>query len=194
MYYFGCWDEPGHYLHDPRGRVLRREQVGPFDVYGQMGLPLDERFTPGPHPHGGSGLQDESFVALTYVRGWTVMAMWDRSVDTRPGCNAAFIREGRLSEADMWALARQHYPRIVARLKAAQGRTIESPETYRQAERFMARGIEPRDYADAIATAERMRDDWDSASMQSIHAFMGMVARLLSHAQDKLVGQWESMT
>lgn len=122
VYYFGCWNQAGHYLHDPSGRVLSQEKVGPFDVYGKTGLPLDGKFTPGPHPQYGTGglLQDESFVALTYARGWTVMAMWDRSVDTRGGCNANFIAEGRLTEAEMWALARQHFPQIVERLKATQ--------------------------------------------------------------------------
>lgn len=121
MYYFGCWTSPGHYLHTPEGKTLKYEAVGPFDVYGNKpGLPLDGKFTPGPHPrYGGAGMEDETFVALTYVRGWTVLAMWDRSVDTRPGCNAAFLLEGRWTEAQVWALAREHYPQIVARLKAA---------------------------------------------------------------------------
>ena len=121
VYYFGCWNHAGHFLHDPSGRSLSREAVGPFDVYGKTGMPIDGKFTPGPHPQYGpsGGLQDDTFVALTYVRGWTVVAMWDNSIDSRPGSNAAFIAEGRLTEADMWALARQHYPQIVARLKAA---------------------------------------------------------------------------
>lgn len=102
---------------------MSREAVGPFDVYGQGGLPLDGKFTPGPHPqYGTGGLQDETFVALTYVRGWTVLAMWDNSIDKRPGSNAAFIAEGRLTEEAMWALAQQHFPQIVQRLVAAKER------------------------------------------------------------------------
>lgn len=120
IYYFGCWDRPGHFLHEPGRRVMSREVLGPFDVYGNAGLPIDGKFTPGPHPqYGTGGLQDESFVALTYVRGWTVMAMWDRSIDTRGASNAAFISEGRLTETEMWELALVSYPTIVARLKAA---------------------------------------------------------------------------
>lgn len=120
IYYYGCWNRPGHYLHDPSGRALSREVVGPFDVYGKAGLPIDGKFTPGPHPqYGTGGLQDESFVALTYVRGWTVMAMWDRSVDDRGGCNAAFLTEGSKTATEMWELARASFPTIVARLKAA---------------------------------------------------------------------------
>ena len=121
IYYFGCWDRSGHYLHSPDGRSMSREAIGPFDVYGNVGLPIDCKFTPGPHAITG-GLQDESFVALTYLRGWTVMAMWDNSIDGRPGSNAAFIAEGRLTEVEMWSLARQYFPKIVTRLKAAPGK------------------------------------------------------------------------
>lgn len=125
VYYFGCWTQAGHYLHAPGGHTLSRETVGPFSVYGKPLLPIDGKFTPGPHPqYGTGGLQDESFVALTYVRGWTVMAMWDTSVDTRPGSNAAFLAEGSKNLEEMWALAREHFPRIVARLKAAPAASL----------------------------------------------------------------------
>ena len=119
VYYFGCWDQPGHYLHEPGGRVVYPEAVGPFVGGGAYGshLPLDGTFTPGPYS---LHIEDDTAVALTHIRGWTVLAMWDRSVDTRGGCNAAFIAEGSLTGAEMWALARQHFPQIVARLKAAQ--------------------------------------------------------------------------
>lgn len=62
-------------------------------------------------------------VALTHWKGWSVMAMWDRSMDTRPNSNAAFVAEGLLTHAEMWAAARQHFPQVVARLKAAPAET-----------------------------------------------------------------------
>jgi len=122
VYYFGCWNQAGHYLHEPGGNTVFREAVGPFTggmPYGDQ-LPLDGTFAPGPNRSSGvRNIEDETAVALTHIRGWTVLAMWDRSVDTRGACNAAFIAEGSNTMAEMWALARQHFPQVVQRLKAA---------------------------------------------------------------------------
>jgi len=115
VYYFGCWDQVGHYLHEPSGRTVRA--AGPFTDGN-----LDGTFPPKIHKPGGSyneRIEDESIAVLAHWRGWTVLAMWDRSIDTRGACNAAFVANGEHTHADMWALARQHYPTIVARLKAA---------------------------------------------------------------------------
>jgi hypothetical protein len=72
-------------------------------------------------PNGSYGemFEDETIAVLAHWRGWSVLAMWDRSIDTRGACNAAFIAEGELTHAELWVLAKQHYPKIVARLKAA---------------------------------------------------------------------------
>ncbi len=107
LYYFGCADQPGHHLYDQHGRMLR--VAGPFTPFNIDGI----------FPHRMPG-QDESIVSLVYWQGWTVLAMWDRSIDTRQGSNVAFIADTPLSLADMWSLARATYPKIVARLKAAQ--------------------------------------------------------------------------
>jgi len=121
VYYFGCWNRAGHYLHEPGGSTVFRESVGPFTGGMPSGdqLPLDGTFAPGPRSRARGDIEDETAVALTHIRGWTVLAMWDRSVDARSACNAAFIAEGLKTMDDMWTLARQHYPQIVARLKAA---------------------------------------------------------------------------
>lgn len=105
VFYFGCWNEPGHYLWKPNGTRVRK--VGPFDV-----AHLDGFFTPA----------SESNLAptITYIKDWTVMAMWDRSVDTRPGSNAAFIVEGIILPAATWVVAFGHFPYITARLRNAR--------------------------------------------------------------------------
>jgi hypothetical protein len=64
-------------------------------------------------------IEDETIASVAHWQGWTVLAMWDRSIDTRGACNAAFIAQGEHTHAQMWALARLQYPKIVARLKAA---------------------------------------------------------------------------
>lgn len=110
LYYFGCWNEVGHYFHDPNGR--RPRVVGPFDAFDRN-RPIDAIYAP-------FGVnQDESATNLAYTNGWTVLAMWDRSIDSRPGSNAAFLAEGKHTENEMLASAKQLYPQIVNRLKAA---------------------------------------------------------------------------
>ncbi len=103
LYYFGCWNQAGHYLHAPGGEWV--DKAGPFDYH------IDGCFPP--------KREDVTIAALIHTKGWTILAMWDRSVDSRPGSNANFLMEGTHDTAAMWALARQHYPQIVARLKSA---------------------------------------------------------------------------
>ncbi len=118
LYYFGCWDRPGHYLHEPSGRTVGT--AGPFTSTN-----LDGTFPNHIHIQGSSynrRVEDEIIASLAHWKGWTVLAMWDRSVDTRGACNAAFVAKGEFSTAEMWVLAHQQYPQIVARLKAAPPR------------------------------------------------------------------------
>lgn len=112
LFYFGCWNGAGHYLRGPSENM--GVAVGPFT----LGM-LDGGFAYHVRDRSGMFVQDENAVSVTHYKGWTVMAMWDRSVDTRGGSNAAFICDGLRSHEEMWKLARKYYPRIVARLKAA---------------------------------------------------------------------------
>ena len=118
VYFFGCWDRAGHFLHEPGGRAPHRPNLGPLG----NGDVLDGGFTPGPHRPSYSekrNPEDETAVSLTQFQGWTILSMWDRTVDKRGACNAEFVAEGLHDLAEMWALAREHFPQIVARLKAA---------------------------------------------------------------------------
>lgn len=107
VYYFGCWDGLGHYLHDRHGRTVR--QVGPWADWQ-----LEGKYAPRTVP-----AEDETQCRVFVRDRWTVLAMWDRSVDKRGKCNAAFLAPGEHDEAAMWDLAREAFPKIVARLKAA---------------------------------------------------------------------------
>ncbi len=103
LYYFGCWDRVGHYLHDRTGASIQR--IGPFHVNE-----LDDSRT---------GSSEETKFRRYSQEGWTIIAMMDRSVDSRPGSHAKFLAEGDHSSDDMWAAARVQYPQIAKRLKAA---------------------------------------------------------------------------
>lgn len=53
--------------------------------------------------------------ALVRVNGWTVLAYWDRSGDSRPNSNSAFAAKGDHSFDDMIAAAEDQYPWVFER-------------------------------------------------------------------------------
>lgn len=109
--FFGCLGDVGHYLHHADGYRLydasRKNLKCPFEGA------LDSTFAP-PFVN-----QRDDVTALTHIHGWTVLAMWDRSIDKRPGSNAAFLVPGTHTEAFVWEAARAVFPQVVSRLKAA---------------------------------------------------------------------------
>jgi hypothetical protein len=125
MYFFGCWNgHVGHYLHDENGtRLYSRDHLLLPDRLDGLWAPgaKGRRYPQSTQP------QDETQVALHHVDGWTLLAMWDRSVDTRAGSNAVFIARGQRTADEMWAEALRAFPTIVPRLRAWQHRTQAAP-------------------------------------------------------------------
>lgn len=72
--------------------------------------------------------QPEGRAFMHFLCGWTIVAWWDRSEDTRGGCSAAFFAEGRRPFARMMALAREHFPREMARMDAAYHVGLAGPD------------------------------------------------------------------
>lgn len=103
-YYFGCWGEPGHYLWTTSGnRVSCINNATPWDWSA-----LDCGLCPG-------GIQVEGHAALHRKDGWTALAFWDRSIDTRPNSNSVFIAEGVHTAEEMGRISSVAFPRIWAR-------------------------------------------------------------------------------
>jgi hypothetical protein len=50
--------------------------------------------------------QEEGKATLTHIKGWTVLAFWDRSGDQRYGSNSAFLARGHLTFEEMIAKAK----------------------------------------------------------------------------------------
>jgi len=94
VYYFGCKDEPGHYMHTPD-------------------LKVDWEFMRG-NPWGNE--IDDGFKGLAYKGGWTALAMPDYTVDSRPGSNSVFLAEGIFYEKEMIEIAYHYFPEIARRL------------------------------------------------------------------------------
>ncbi|KKK59900.1 hypothetical protein LCGC14_3029730 [marine sediment metagenome] len=74
-----------------------------------LGTKLDGGFAPEGRP------EVEGVARLHHVKGWTVLAFWDRSGDSRGKSNAAFLAEGGHSFDDLLAAARKQHPGIFQR-------------------------------------------------------------------------------
>lgn len=65
----------------------------------------------------GCGNDEEGRAVIHHKDGWTAMGFWDRSVDTRGGCNSVFFAEGTHDFAGMVAIANEKFPTIMRRFK-----------------------------------------------------------------------------
>jgi hypothetical protein len=101
MFYFGPWDEPGHYLfHEGGLSVFRREGLGDFPWH-EHGRDIDGELQPKERAQG---------VALLHHKdGWTALSFWDQSVDTRPGSNSNYFAEGTFTFEEMVEMARTRF-------------------------------------------------------------------------------------
>jgi hypothetical protein len=107
-FYFGCGSEAGHYYWTPgRHGMAKTRWLSAAD----HGLPwgrVDGQLTP-------RGREVQGEALLHHKDGWTALAFWDRSVDTRGGCNSVFFFDSRLSFEQALADAREHFPQVFAR-------------------------------------------------------------------------------
>ena len=94
IYYFGCVGEAGHYMHTPELR---------HDWDFMRNNPWARNL-------------DDAFKGLRHKDGWTALAMYDYTVDSRPGSNSIFLAEGMFSEEEMSTLALQFFPTIAKRI------------------------------------------------------------------------------
>lgn len=108
-YYFGCGlFTVGHYLFGPAMSSLRYHPEHRSDPFGL----LDGSYTKKTVP-----MEDEKKSFLTHKDGWTLLAMWDRSMDTRYASNCCFFCQGLHDEDEMWKIAYTWFPQIVERLQ-----------------------------------------------------------------------------
>lgn len=109
--YFGCWGGPGHFLVAPNGRHASCPAWQEFE--------LDAKLCPGyvgayTTPN---SAQVEGAAALYHKDGWTALAFWDRSVDTRGGCNSVLLLRGTHFGAEVVRLAQEAFPSIWKRFR-----------------------------------------------------------------------------
>jgi len=115
VFYFGCWDRVGHFLWMPCGDSVPMSET-------PWGNAVDGGLCPGKRDRRGEVAhedQREGQAALHHRDGWTALAFWDRSVDTRPNSNSAFLAEGTRTLPEMMALAWSSFPQIMDRFEVA---------------------------------------------------------------------------
>ncbi len=106
-WYFGADGGKGHYLRGHRGQS---QEAIPKDFPCRVGV-LDTGFLPPAEE------QIEGRATLATLNGWTVMAFWDRSVDTRRGSNSAFCIRGTHTFDEMVGIAKECFPAVWNRFK-----------------------------------------------------------------------------
>lgn len=108
IFYFGCWDDTGHYLWTPQGdrqskRTLQYDQPWGFALDGGI-QPKEGIYCRGKGiPHN---------AVLCHNDGWTALTFHDNTVDTRPGSVSVFLVQAVIDDKAIRDLAREHFPKI----------------------------------------------------------------------------------
>lgn len=136
VYYFGCWGRPGHYLWTPTGRRAANDECTPWrlseldgELAGDTVAEDNRRARLERQPIGWCRSEDQpEGVVRHHQRGhwirhdwrghWTAISFWDRSCDSRPGSNSAFIARGDMTGAEMLALFERSFPAVWERIAA----------------------------------------------------------------------------
>ena len=125
-YYFGVWGQPGHYTYN-RHRQGVHPSVTPGEVPSFLtAAHMDQRYCrnqggqyKGDEPEGLAFLQVIEINEKPFEgQKWTILAFSDRSGDSRPGSNSAFVAKGVYAFRDMLNIARVHYPSLWTRMIA----------------------------------------------------------------------------
>ena len=117
MFYFGPWDQAGHYLHGENGRSIRQgpEIRGSFpwnEWSSEEGIGIDCQLQLGCFKQDGHwrhGAEPEGKALIHHKDGWTALSFWDRSIDTRGACNSTYFAEGTFIFEEMVAMAKARF-------------------------------------------------------------------------------------
>jgi hypothetical protein len=138
-YYFGCWNQAGHYLFGPHGSHVPYEEREKIELYAD-GLHLESSLAPRRTRDGkiacrarGASTRDRDMIHNNTAEcpqgqclvhhlpnGFTAMQWWDRCQgDTRGACNSTVLLEGEHDFETMVAALREHFPTVAANLDKA---------------------------------------------------------------------------
>jgi len=146
--FFGCWNQPGHFLVKPGGHWVR-DHESPFAYPARFDIWLDSGYAPrrarpqtrAARRFGDYGLCwimqgdtaderrtlhydsdecEQGHFLRHEVLDHTLLQWWDRAQgDTRGACNSTIIVHGKNTSEEMLAALREHFPHVVANLTKA---------------------------------------------------------------------------
>lgn len=143
-FYFGCWNEAGHFLFLPGGRSARGDHR--LETYNG-GAHLDGTLAPRVSNRTraivwqGMGDTQEARLRIGYDSqeapqgqfllhvldtGYTAIQWWDRNQgDRRGACNSTVLLEGTHTAEEMIAALHEHFPHVAANLANAGIELVE---------------------------------------------------------------------
>jgi hypothetical protein len=142
-FFFGCWNDAGHYLFAPRGQSASRIE-DKIVYFGEPRRHIDGSLAPrklnarwsegnGKLCWAAQGNVPGSHVSIEYNseeypqgqfllhhldNGFTAIQWWDRCQgDTRGACNSTVLLEGVHTSEEMIAALKQHFPHVLVNLE-----------------------------------------------------------------------------
>jgi hypothetical protein len=153
IYYFGCWNQAGHYMFGPHGsRVYGPDRSVEYfgnrerhidaslaprrlaaRVPRRFGVPGDITWLGEHHKNDYYTVQHDSdecpqgqCLVHHLDNGFTAMQWWDRTQgDTRGACNSTILLEGKHDFEACVAALREHFPTVLANLEKAGVKLVE---------------------------------------------------------------------
>jgi hypothetical protein len=138
VYYFGCGLRAGHWWYAPQkeGRMWQPNSAV-ADAMRTVFPRIDGNYCPDGDVPGEA--------KLTRVRGWTVLAWWDRSVDMRGGSNSVIVADRSLDFDQMIALLAIHFPEVSKRQRVPIRFVTMALSVTESDERHPGNVFQPRD-------------------------------------------------
>ncbi len=122
--YFGCVGGPGHFVHNiGLSHVYRTPLANWLNKRDGVLAPRDRNHR--------ELAQGHAMLHVFVDAGVTVLAFWDRSVDSRPASNSMFLLPGVLDFRDAALAAARHFPTVWARFKFEVVPAVQSPPIWR---------------------------------------------------------------
>jgi hypothetical protein len=128
--YFGCpcgvagHRDAGHFYYDTK---MRSRGLGRDATTGPWGGGIDSKLAPREWDSHRAPEMPQGVAALHHKDGWTALAFWDRSGDSRPNSNSAFLFDETLDFDAALAAAREHFPALFERFPFEVRPTASAP-------------------------------------------------------------------
>ena len=146
-FFFGCWNEAGHYLRAPGGSRISWEMEGFVTRFGSKEQRWHLDGSLAPRIYEGRYIWQAMYASLEAGRsagsrsaeapqgyflrhvldnGYSALQWWDRTQgDTRGACNSTILLEGTHTTAELLEALRQQFPTVLANLKRSGVALVE---------------------------------------------------------------------